>query len=466
MIHQELNLLQGMTVAENIFLGHELARGPLGWLDREAMERRSEELLASFGQAMSGRLPVRSLSLAQQQMVEIARPCRCGPLIIMDEPFGHPDRARTVRAVRPDPAASRSKGYRSSTSPTGWRDLQRVRPNHRDAGRAHHRHPADLGAGPGGSDPTDGGPPLKSSVRRAAPDPGAEVLRLEGIGQAGKLEDIDLRLCRGEIVGLTGLVGAGRTELAGSCSGSSRPIGVAWSWRGSRSGAVAAPGHRPWNRPADRGPQVSRPGARHAGAGEHHLVPLGKADPLGLVDSFRERESVLDFIRQLAIKTPRPRSRVRNLSGGTQQKVVLSKWLFTQSRILIFDEPTRGIDVGAKEEIYRLMLRLVDEGIAILMISSELPEVLRLCDRILVMHAGPHYRRAVPGRGRSERSWLWRWASPRRRARNGRAWNRRLLSDEWRVTSGEWRVKSGEWSTVGAGSRQTLDDPFALSQGP
>ena len=118
------------------------------------------------------------------------------------------------------------------------------------------------------------------------------------------------------------------------------------------------------------------------------LSRLGKLVRWGFVDSVRERESVQDFVRQLAIKTPSTEEKVRNLSGGTQQKVVLSKWLFTQSRVLIFDEPTRGIDVGAKEEIYRLMLRLVGQGIAILMISSELPEVLRLCDRILVMHGG------------------------------------------------------------------------------
>ncbi len=102
----------------------------------------------------------------------------------------------------------------------------------------------------------------------------------------------------------------------------------------------------------------------------------------------RRREATQGYIRDLQIKTPSTEQKVRNLSGGTQQKVVLSKWLFTQSRILIFDEPTRGIDVGAKAEIYQLMWKLVAQGIAILMISSELPEVLKMCDRILVMHEG------------------------------------------------------------------------------
>ncbi len=118
------------------------------------------------------------------------------------------------------------------------------------------------------------------------------------------------------------------------------------------------------------------------------LSRLGKLVRWGFVDSVTERKEVQTFVSNLAIKTPSTEERVRNLSGGTQQKVVLSKWIFTQSRVLIFDEPTRGIDVGAKAEIYQLMLQLVGQGIAILMISSELPEVLRLCDRILVMHAG------------------------------------------------------------------------------
>jgi ribose transport system ATP-binding protein len=118
------------------------------------------------------------------------------------------------------------------------------------------------------------------------------------------------------------------------------------------------------------------------------MASLNRLVRHGFVDVRAEKRATQDYIRDLQIKTPSTEQKVRNLSGGTQQKVVLSKWLFTQSRILIFDEPTRGIDVGAKAEIYQLMWKLVAQGIAILMISSELPEVLKMCDRILVMHEG------------------------------------------------------------------------------
>lgn len=390
MIHQELNLLQGMTVAENIFLGHELVRGPLGWLDREAMERRSEKLLASFGQEMSGRVPVKSLSLAQQQMVEIAKALSVrSRLIIMDEPsailtereltelFGLIGRLKeqgvSVIYISHrleeifnvcDRTTVMRDGRTIATRPTSELDREEV--IRLMVGRE-----------------------LKSSVRRTAPKTGAELLRLEGIGQAGKLEDIDLRLCRGEIVGLTGLVGAGRTELARVLFG----VEIPDRGRMFLEGKPIRP-HSP-RQAIDLGIGLLTEDRKSQGLvlgmrvrENTTLSRLGKLIRWGLVDSSRERESVQDFVRQLAIKTPSTEEKVRNLSGGTQQKVVLSKWLFTRSRILIFDEPTRGIDVGAKEEIYRLMLRLVGQGIAILMISSELPEVLRLCDRILVMHAG------------------------------------------------------------------------------
>ena len=118
------------------------------------------------------------------------------------------------------------------------------------------------------------------------------------------------------------------------------------------------------------------------------LASLSRLVKRGFIDVSAEKSATKKFIRDLLIKTPSTEQKVRNLSGGTQQKVVLAKWLFTESKILIFDEPTRGIDVGAKAEIYQLMWKLVSQGIAILMISSELPEVLKMCERILVMHDG------------------------------------------------------------------------------
>ena len=390
MIHQELNLLQGMTVAENIFLGHELARGALGWLDREAMERRSEELLASFGQEMSGRVPVKSLSLAQQQMVEIAKALSVSSkLIIMDEPsailtdrelselFGLIGRLKEQGVAVIYISHRLEEIFNVCDRTTVMRDGRTIAT--RPTSELRQEEVIRLMVGR----------EIKPSARRTSPSLGPEVLRLEGISQAGKLDDINLKLRQGEIVGLTGLVGAGRTELARVL------FGVEFPDRG-RMFLDGKP-IRPFSprQAIDLGIGLLTEDRKSQGLvlgmrvrENTTLSRLGKLVRWGFVDSVRERESVQDFVRQLAIKTPSTEEKVRNLSGGTQQKVVLSKWLFTQSRVLIFDEPTRGIDVGAKEEIYRLMLRLVGQGIAILMISSELPEVLRLCDRILVMHGG------------------------------------------------------------------------------
>jgi ribose transport system ATP-binding protein len=218
---------------------------------------------------------------------------------------------------------------------------------------------------------------------------GEERLRVEGLTRTGAFEDVSFSLHRGEIIGLTGLVGAGRTEVARAIFGADRIDG----------GQIVLDG-RPVN---VRSPQD----AIHYGIGlltedrKNQGLILGMtvrenttlANLASLVRGLfvsrkKEREVTANYVRELQIKTPGIEQTAQNLSGGNQQKVVLAKWLFTESKVLIFDEPTRGIDVGAKVEIYRLMNDLVRKGVCILMISSELPEVLGMCDRILVMHEG------------------------------------------------------------------------------
>jgi ribose transport system ATP-binding protein len=219
--------------------------------------------------------------------------------------------------------------------------------------------------------------------------PGIEALRLEGIELAGKLHNINLTLRQGEIVGLTGLVGAGRTELARVIFGADPPDAGRMYLEGQPVN------FRSPRQAIDSGIGLLTEDRKSQGLVLNMMVRenttmanLSRLVRRGFVDIRAEREVTQTYIRDLLIKTPSTEQKVRNLSGGTQQKVVLSKWLFTQSKVLIFDEPTRGIDVGAKAEIYQLMWKLVSQGIAILMISSELPEVLKMCDRILVMHEG------------------------------------------------------------------------------
>jgi ribose transport system ATP-binding protein len=220
-------------------------------------------------------------------------------------------------------------------------------------------------------------------------NPGEEILRLESITRKGKLHNINFTLRRGEIVGLTGLVGAGRSELARVIFGADLPDdgrilleGRPIQSRSPREAIKAGIGFLTEDRKSEG--LVLNMSVRE----NTTIANLGRLVKRGFLDIRREKTLAQNYVKELSITTPSTEQAVRNLSGGTQQKVVLSKWLFTQSKVLIFDEPTRGIDVGAKAEIYQLMWRLVAQGIAILMISSELQEVLKMCDRILVMHEG------------------------------------------------------------------------------
>jgi len=212
---------------------------------------------------------------------------------------------------------------------------------------------------------------------------------VEGLTSPGAVEDISFRLHRGEILGVAGLVGAGRTELAETIFG----------LRPAHAGAIRLDG-RPVaiQRPAQAIAQGIGfvPEDRKAqglflrmGVGENIVMAvLRRLTRLGLIQRGRAESIARDFVARLDIRTPSIQQRVRNLSGGNQQKVVIAKWLTLQPRVLILDEPTRGIDVGAKAEIYHLMNDLAAQGVGILMISSELPEILGVSDRVLVMHEG------------------------------------------------------------------------------
>jgi ribose transport system ATP-binding protein len=221
-------------------------------------------------------------------------------------------------------------------------------------------------------------------------EPGPVALKVTGLGRQGVLHDISFQVRRGEIVGIAGLVGAGRTEVARAVFGIDRIDSGQIEIHG-RSVRIDSPGEAIRNRmallPEDRKQQGL-------------VLPLSVADniamaapdklpsPPGLVPPVRRARAADRFIQALRIRTPSSRQRVVNLSGGNQQKVVLAKWLLTEADIFFFDEPTRGIDVGAKVEVYHLMNELLARGAAIVMISSELPEVLGMSDRILVMREG------------------------------------------------------------------------------
>ena len=218
---------------------------------------------------------------------------------------------------------------------------------------------------------------------------GPEKLRVEGLSRTGAFRDVSFTLHTGEIVGLTGLVGAGRTEVARAIFGADR-ITAGKIYLDGKEIHVTSPQDA-----IRQGIGLLTEDRKQQGLVLGMTVRANttlanlKALVKGPFINRREERAVAEkYVQELHIKTPGIEQTAQNLSGGNQQKVVLAKWLYTQSRVLIFDEPTRGIDVGAKVEIYKLMNELVRQGVAVLMISSELPEVLGMCDRILVMHEG------------------------------------------------------------------------------
>jgi ribose transport system ATP-binding protein len=390
MIYQEFNLSPYLSVAENIFLGREPRLGGTPFINWKKMYADAREVLGRIRVDLDVRKPVNECSVAQQQMVEIGKAISFNSkIIVMDEPSAtlteHELRALfdLIRTLRRQGIGLIYISHRLEEifeigdRVTVMRDGEYVGTN-------------------GVCDVTRDdiirmmvGRELKDEFPKETFERGAERLRVEGLTRHGAFSNVSFATHCGEIVALTGLVGAGRTEVARAIFGADRIDG----------GQI----HLDGKPVAVRSPQDAiRQGIGlltedRKGQGLVLGMTLRENTTLANLRSLvkflfvnrREERSVTErFVRELQIKTPSIEQVVQNLSGGNQQKVVLAKWLFTESKFLIFDEPTRGIDVGAKVEIYKLMNELVRKGVSILMISSELPEVLGMCDRILVMHEG------------------------------------------------------------------------------
>ncbi len=390
MIYQEFNLVPALSVAENIFLGRAPTRGRSPFIDHRALRRDARALLSRLGIALDPRKTAGECSVAEQQMVEIAKALALDArLLIMDEPSATLTDAE-MKALFTLIRELRARGlgivYISHRLEEIFHIGDRVTVL-RDGRRVDTRPVADVSR--------DAlihmmvGRELKDEFPKVVASPGAERLRVVGLTRTDAFEDVSFTLRAGEIVGLTGLVGSGRTEVARAIFGAD-PID---------SGRIVLDGKeiRP-RTPKDAiaagigllTEDRKRQGLVLGMSVRENVTLANLAGVPGRVLMQRrgERHIAQDHARDLRIRTPGVEQAAVHLSGGNQQKVVLAKWLFTESRVLMFDEPTRGIDVGAKVSIYELMNRLVANGAAILMISSELPEVLGMCDRILVMHEG------------------------------------------------------------------------------
>ena len=390
-IHQEMNLMPDLTVAQNIFLGREPRRGPM--LDEKALNRSTAQLLADLGIPLDPKRRVADLTVAAQQMVEIAKALSFDArVLIMDEPtsaltdtevetlFGLIDSLRASGTGIVYISHRMEELRRLADRVTVLRDGQYI--------GSLERSEIDV--------PTIiemmVGRVLETSTRPELPETGSHevVMKVEGLSTRSLLKDVSFELRRGEILGFAGLMGAGRTETARAVIGADRTV----------SGTVEVHGQPVRIRqPAD----AVRHGIGYLSEDRKTLGLMLEQSVtsntiaasydrftalFGIVDDRRARRVAARYVEELRTRTPTVDQPVKLLSGGNQQKVVLAKWLVRDCEILIVDEPTRGIDVGAKEEIYRLLQRLAAEGKSIIVISSELPEVLRLSHRIVVMANG------------------------------------------------------------------------------
>lgn len=398
MIPQELDLVPGLDIAANLFLGHEkLTR--LGNLARMEMLREAHDLLHRAGVSLDPKLLVSSLRMGERQLVAIAKALAADArILILDEPTAALSATEaehlfeTIRQLRARGVGIIYISHRLEEVPRIG-DRVTVMRDGLVVGEARPDAPqADLVRMLVGKSFQDLFPPGSTTIGRPllSLDHARFVPVIERAGWQAP-QDVSLTVHQGEIVGLAGLMGAGRTELLSALYG--------FEARGRWLGGVAIDG-----KPATLG---SIAAARHAGIGyvtddrrstglvlgqsvARNIVmsTLARVTPWGLVSGKREQAEVADALQRFDVRPRLPGARVINLSGGNQQKVVFAKELLGDPRLLLLDEPTRGVDVGAKSEIYRQLRDLAASGLGVLVASSELPELIGLCDRIIVMHGG------------------------------------------------------------------------------
>ena len=389
-VHQELNLMQDLTVAENIYIGRESTKGP--FLDKAAQNKMTEDLLNSLNLHIPARTQVKRLTVAKQQMVEIAKALsyQNTKILIMDEPSTAlttseiEDLFKFIRQLKAtgvgiiyishrmdelkqitDRITVMRDGQYVDTVNTAETSIDQV--VQMMVGRVIYEEPK-----------SHSNVPANAEV----------ILEAEHL-VSNDVKDVSFRLRKGEILGFAGLMGAGRTETMRLLCGADPKDGGAVKVRGKevrinspKDAVNAGIGYLSEDRKLF-GLCLGLSVADNTALPSLDLLTKG-----GFVDDGKVHKVTGEHVDKLRIKTPTTKTLIRSLSGGNQQKVVIAKWLYRDCDVLIFDEPTKGIDVGAKSEIYKLMNQLASEGKSIIMISSELPELLRMSDRVVVMCEG------------------------------------------------------------------------------
>lgn len=390
MIHQELALIPYLNVGQNIYLGREPEGVLPGFINWPTLYAQARQQLDKLNITVDPTTTVADLSIAQRQMVEVAKALSFNAdVIVMDEPTSALSERETETLF----------GLMRSLKEQGVTIIfisHRIEEVLAVADRVTVLRDGQL-VGVALISEVDMGQVVRMMVGRELGEmypkeavPRQEmVLRVKGLSRGNELQDIDLELYEGEILGLAGLVGAGRTQLARAIFGID-PIERGEIWIDSQRVRIDSPkkaialgmGFVPEERAAQ---------GLFLGMTVRQNITISSLDKISRLGFVNSREAVRlaeDYVSRLDIRTPSLRQRVRNLSGGNQQKVVLARWLSLNPKVLILDEPTRGIDVGAKAEIHALMSQLAKQGVGIIMISSELPEILGISDRIMVMHEG------------------------------------------------------------------------------
>ncbi|MCD8351895.1 MAG: sugar ABC transporter ATP-binding protein [Planctomycetaceae bacterium] len=389
MIHQELNPIPDMSVADNVFLNRETRIPGTPFRDKRDVERRTQALLDQFKMNINPKSLVRSLTIAQTQMIEIIKAVSCNArLVIMDEPTSSLDGDETEKLF-------------SIIKELKKRDVaviyitHRLEEIYRVADSVTILCDGRITGNAGINDLTEDqiiarmvGRELAELYPKVDANIGEVVLEVKGLTKPGVFEDVNFQLRKGEMLGFAGLVGAGRSEIMRAV------FGLDWF----ESGEIFIEGKKTIIKNAEaainNGIAMLPEDRKDWGLiGCRSILENASLASLrryrrAFLDKKMERDEVIACVKSLTLKYTDINNNVFSLSGGNQQKVVLGKWLLTNPRILIVDEPTRGVDVGAKAEIHKILSTLASKGMAIIIISSDMPEIIGMCDRILVVSSG------------------------------------------------------------------------------
>lgn len=396
MIQQELSLALPLSVAENLFVGHLPYTAGL-WLDRTALERKCRDLLKRVALDVDPWAPVETLSPHEAQLVEIAKALGSNPsILVMDEPTSSLSRrevARLFEIIRGLKQQGLAIIYISHHLPEVFEVADRVTVM-RD-GRKVGTHALSEVTAAQLAEWMIGMAPSKTLIPRKS-EPGNVRLRVEDFSRYGFFHHVSFTIRRGEILGLTGLAGSGRSELARSlCALDPCDEGTVWLddeeiapanyWEATRCGLAYLTENR------------KEEGLALELDLEHNLLVALQAKNRRRVAASARRRVLDHQTRDLQVHPPEPGRLMRQFSGGNQQKALLGKWLATTPQVLILDEPTRGVDIGAKQLIHETIGRLADDGMSLLLITSDLPEMVALADRVLVLRKGHITRELVKG---------------------------------------------------------------------